>query len=240
MQLTASAQKIKNMYKHLFLVLAILMAVPTVATAQKKKKKKKKGESELVLSTKLDSLSYAIGVNLATSLKADGIDSVNARAVIQAFRNTMNGVEDSLMSKDAVKKNYGSWIAEARNEATKRFFEKNGKREGITTTASGMQYEVLVMGAGDKPTLENKVKTHYHGTLFDGTVFDSSVDRGEPISFPLRGVIKGWQEGLQLMPIGSKFRFWIPHELAYGPRGVGKIKPYSTLIFEVELIAIEQ
>jgi FKBP-type peptidyl-prolyl cis-trans isomerase len=118
--------------------------------------------------------------------------------------------------------------------------QKNGKREGVKTTASGLQYEVLKPGTGAKPAATDTVKVHYHGTLIDGAVFDSSVDRGEPISFPLNGVIKGWTEGVQLMPVGSKYKFVIPSELAYGERGAGgKIGPNATLIFEVELLAIE-
>jgi FKBP-type peptidyl-prolyl cis-trans isomerase len=121
----------------------------------------------------------------------------------------------------------------------KAYLEENGKKQGVTTTPSGLQYEVLKQGDGKKPTAESKVKVHYHGTLIDGTVFDSSVDRGEPISFPLNGVIKGWTEGVQLMGIGSKFKFTIPSELAYGEQDQGTIKPNSTLIFEVELLGIE-
>ncbi len=221
----------------LLILLSILL--PGAAFAQKRKKNKKgNNRPALVLESKLDSLSYAIGVNLANSLSADGVDSVNARAVIAGFKNSLAGV-DTLLTLEAVQANYGKWIAEARSEAIQRFFKSNGTKDGVVTTPSGMQYQVMKMGTGPKPTLESKVKTHYHGMLLDGTVFDSSVDRGQPISFPLRGVIKGWQEGLQLMPVGSKFRFWIPQELAYGPRGMGKIKPYSTLIFEVELFEIE-
>ncbi|MBR1996526.1 MAG: FKBP-type peptidyl-prolyl cis-trans isomerase, partial [Paludibacteraceae bacterium] len=110
----------------------------------------------------------------------------------------------------------------------------------VTTTESGLQYEVLKMGKGKKPAATDRVKVHYHGTLIDGTVFDSSVDRGEPIVFGLNQVIKGWTEGVQLMPVGSKFRFYIPQELGYGAQNAGSIPPYSTLIFEVELLGIEK
>jgi FKBP-type peptidyl-prolyl cis-trans isomerase FklB len=126
-------------------------------------------------------------------------------------------------------------------EAGKKFLEENAKKPGVKTTASGLQYEVLKDGSGAKPTLQSKVKVHYHGTLIDGKVFDSSVNRGEPITFPLNGVIQGWQEGVQLMPVGSKYRFYIPYNLAYGERGAGaNIPPYSALIFDVELLAIEK
>ena len=119
------------------------------------------------------------------------------------------------------------------------FLAENAKREGVVVTESGLQYEVIAMGEGEKPRAESTVKVHYHGTLIDGTVFDSSVERGEPIEFPLNGVIKGWTEGVQLMPIGSKFKFYIPYQLAYGERGAGDlIGPCEALIFEVELIDI--
>ena len=129
---------------------------------------------------------------------------------------------------------------EAASKEGREFLEKNKEKDGVTTTASGLQYEVITMGDGEKPSATDRVKTHYHGTLIDGTVFDSSVERGEPISFGLNQVIKGWTEGLQLMPIGSKFRFFIPYNLAYGERGQGSIPPFATLIFEVELIDIEK
>ncbi|HHU46437.1 MAG TPA: FKBP-type peptidyl-prolyl cis-trans isomerase [Bacteroidales bacterium] len=124
-------------------------------------------------------------------------------------------------------------------EKGKAFLAENKKKEGVIETASGLQYKVVKMGTGPKPHETDKVKVHYHGTLIDGTVFDSSVERGEPIEFPLNGVIKGWTEGVQLMPVGSKFIFYIPSDLAYGDRDAGPtIKGGSTLIFEVELLEI--
>ena len=125
-------------------------------------------------------------------------------------------------------------------EDGEKFLTDNALKEGVTTTESGLQYEVLKMGKGKKPAATDRVKVHYHGTLIDGTVFDSSVDRGEPIVFGLNQVIKGWTEGVQLMPVGSKFRFYIPQELGYGAQNAGSIPPYSTLIFEVELLGIEK
>jgi FKBP-type peptidyl-prolyl cis-trans isomerase FklB len=120
------------------------------------------------------------------------------------------------------------------------FLQENSKKEGVQVTESGLQYEVLTMGKGARPSATDRVKVHYQGTLIDGTVFDSSYERGEPIVFGLNQVIKGWTEGVQLMPVGSKFRFFIPYNLAYGERGAGEsIPPYSTLIFEVELLGIE-
>ena len=125
-------------------------------------------------------------------------------------------------------------------EDGEKFLAENALKEGIQVTESGLQYEVLKMGRGKKPAATDRVKVHYHGTLIDGTVFDSSVERGEPTSFGLNQVIAGWTEGLQLMPVGSKFRFYIPQELGYGSRNAGSIPPYSTLIFEVELLGIEK
>ena len=125
-------------------------------------------------------------------------------------------------------------------EAGKAFLAENAKKKGVVTTKSGLQYEILKDGTGAKPTAADTVKVHYHGTLTNGEVFDSSVQRGEPISFPLSGVIKGWTEGVQLMPVGSKFKFTIPSDLAYGDNGSPpKISPGATLVFEVELLGIE-
>ena len=125
-------------------------------------------------------------------------------------------------------------------EEGEKFLAENAKREGVKTTASGLQYEVLEATIGQKPKASDSVRVHYEGTLIDGTVFDSSYKRGESIAFPLNGVIKGWTEGLQLMSVGSKYKFFIPYQLAYGERGAGaSIPPYAALIFTVELLGIE-
>lgn len=139
--------------------------------------------------------------------------------------------------------NYGqSKKKRAKNETRMikgmQFLNENGKRPEVVTLLSGLQYEILQEGDGPKPTLTSQVTTHYHGTLLDGTVFDSSVDRGVPATFPVNGVIKGWTEALQLMPVGSKWKLYIPYHLAYGEKGSNNIKPFSTLIFEVELLDI--
>lgn len=119
------------------------------------------------------------------------------------------------------------------------FLSENAKREGVVTLPSGLQYEIIKVGTGETPTTDSRVKVHYHGTLIDGTVFDSSVDRGEPTSFGVTQVISGWTEALQLMPVGSKWKLYIPSDLAYGSRDTGSIKPFSTLVFDVELLEIE-
>jgi len=132
-------------------------------------------------------------------------------------------------------------LAGQKNKKTgEDFLLANAKKPGIKSTASGLQYEVLVEGSGDHPDSNDKVTVHYHGTLMDGTVFDSSVDRGQNISFELNRVITGWTEGVQLMTPGSKYRFYIPQNLAYGERGQGKIGPYSMLIFDIELFSFEK
>lgn len=161
----------------------------------------------------------------------------------QGFINGLKNYEEQ-MTGDEAGRYIQTTLASIKYGDTKgqgeQFLAENKLREGVQTTESGLQYEVIKMGKGPKPTAESTVKVHYHGTLIDGTVFDSSVDRGEPISFALNQVIPGWTEGVQLMPVGSKFRFFIPQELAYGAREAGSIPPYSALIFEVELLAIEK
>jgi FKBP-type peptidyl-prolyl cis-trans isomerase FklB len=125
-------------------------------------------------------------------------------------------------------------------EAGQKFLEENAKKEGVVTTASGLQYKVLEEGYGSRPKATETVKVHYRGTFIDGKTFDSSYDRGEPISFPLNGVIAGWTEGVQLMPVGAKYEFYIPYQLAYGEKGAGGvIPPYATLVFVVELLGIK-
>jgi FKBP-type peptidyl-prolyl cis-trans isomerase len=148
----------------------------------------------------------------------------------------MQACFQELQGKVEAKQNAG---VEVERERGRQFLAENKKRDGVQETASGLQYEVIVMGTGVKPQATDKVKVHYHGTTIDGEIFDSSVQRGEPIEFGLNQVISGWTEGLQLMPIGSKYKLYIPDHLAYGDRGSGPvIKGGATLIFEVELLDI--
>ena len=199
------------------------------------------------LETQLDSASYSIGVNIAQNLKNQGVESLNYEALSKAICDVLEK-KDLLIKEKETGKIVGDFFKEVQEKRIERnkkegaeFLEKNAKRKEVTVTKSGLQYEIITEGKGEKPSAEDKVKTHYHGTLLDGTVFDSSVKRGEPISFPVNGVIKGWEEALQLMPVGSKWKLYVPYDLAYGERGAqGAIMPYSTLIFELELISIEK
>ena len=192
------------------------------------------------LSAQMDTTSYSIGVVIASELKGQGLGDLDQKAFLSAIDDVLNNKEQKVSTEDAVKI-YKEHIRSAQAKVGEDFLAKNGKRPEVTTTASGLQYEVLEPSSNPvKPKLTDKVKVHYHGTLIDGDVFDSSVDRNEPISFPLGNVIRGWQEGLQLMPVGSKYRLFIPYQLAYGERGAGgKIGPYAALIFDVTLLGIE-
>jgi FKBP-type peptidyl-prolyl cis-trans isomerase len=206
---------------------------------------------QIKLQTTADSAAYAIGVDLGNNIKknlpeAPGGKDLNPQIIIQAFATIMKGDSGLIASAKAGAITQGYFVKAQsleggkNKEAGQKFLADNGKRAGVTTTASGLQYEVIKTGTGPKPAADNTVKVHYHGTTIDGKVFDSSVDRGEPVTFGLGQVIKGWTEALQLMPVGSKWKIYIPSELGYGEQAAGpKIKPNSVLIFEVELISIE-
>lgn len=192
-----------------------------------------------------DSVSYALGINIGENLKQSGFETINADALAKAINEVYNGDSTLFTVEEAglIINNYMSKQSEAKAEGAKKagvdFLAENATKAGVVTTASGLQYEVINEGTGASPTAEDMVTVHYHGTLIDGTVFDSSVDRGEPATFPLNGVIPGWTEGLQLMKEGGKTRFYIPSELAYGDRAASElIGPGSTLIFDVELIKV--
>ncbi len=208
------------------------------------------------LETKEDSLSYAFGIVNYNALATDSLQLdpvIVAKAMIEGKEGTAEMADDIARSfimayineREAAK---AAQQAEANKVTFKEyidqnvaFLEANKAKAGVTTTASGLQYEVIKMGTGAKPTAESTVKVHYVGTLIDGTEFDSSVARNEPAQFPVSGVIAGWTEALQLMPVGSKFKICLPESIAYGASGAGEvIKPYSTLVFEVELLEIVQ
>ena len=203
-------------------------------------------KSTLDLENKEAKVGYSLGVNIANSLKSQGLESIDTAAVAKAMGDVFAGRKTELtpQESEAFLKEHFTKLQNQRIEKLSgegaEFLAKNSMKEGVVTLPSGLQYKILKQGTGAKPGPTDKVKTHYHGTLVDGTVFDSSVERGQPISFPVNGVIKGWTEALQLMPVGSKWELYIPHYLAYGERGQGKIGPYSALIFTVELLDIEK
>ena len=200
----------------------------------------------IVLKTGLDSLSYAIGVLDATFFKQQGIDSLNYEVLKQAVYGVIEGKGNLLMDPTMADQILRQKLQEAAKrkiqptiDEGEKFLAENKKRPEVKTTESGLQYEVLTMGTGAMPADTNTVKVHYTGSLIDGKVFDSSRERGEPIEFPLNGVIRGWTEGVQKMPVGSRFKFYIPYQLAYGTQGSPPVIPGgSMLIFDVELLDI--
>ena len=197
------------------------------------------------LNTQIDSVSYSLGISVANNLKSSGFESIETQAVASAFSDVFEGNEVKINEEDAniLIQEYFVELSQKKSQeaisAGQAFLDENAKKEGVTTTASGLQYEVLTNGTGATPVETDQVTVHYHGTLVDGTVFDSSVERGQPATFPVNGVIPGWVEALQLMNVGSKYKLYIPSDLAYGERGAGgSIGPNETLIFEVELLSI--
>jgi FKBP-type peptidyl-prolyl cis-trans isomerase FklB len=189
---------------------------------------------------------YALGVNIAQSLAAQGLTDFDATDLLKGLTDGLRG-GPLAMSPDQINNTLraaaeaGQARKFAQNKAEgEAFLAENGKRDGVTVLASGLQYEVITAGEGARPGPTDRVTTHYHGTLVDGTVFDSSVTRGQPATFGVNQVIKGWTEALQLMSVGDKWRLFVPQELAYGanPRPGGPIQPYCALIFEVELLSI--
>jgi FKBP-type peptidyl-prolyl cis-trans isomerase/predicted small secreted protein len=188
--------------------------------------------------------SYALGLNIGSGMKSDSL-SPDLNEFMKGLKDGLSGGETRFTVEEAQAKIQNAFTAlmEKRDEGQKQaevdFLAENSKKSGVTVTASGLQYEVISEGSGAKPTAESTVRVHYEGTLSDGNTFDSSYSRGEPAEFPLNGVIAGWTEGIQLMSVGSKYRFFIPSELGYGSQGAGqRIPPYSPLIFEVELLDI--
>jgi FKBP-type peptidyl-prolyl cis-trans isomerase len=198
-----------------------------------------------------DKLSYAIGVDWASSLRAQRVD-VNVDLLITAFKDALAGNKLSMTRDDMIatlkraeeeqKKDFEhakTMLSDKNKQAGQALFAENLKKHDVVTLPSGLQYKVLTQGAGKKPSLEDTVVCQYRGTLLDGTEFDSSYKRNQPATVPVKGVIKGWSEALQVMPVGSKWQLFIPPQLAYGERIVGGIAPNATLIFEVELLSIQ-
>tara|TARA_R110000772_G_scaffold41479_5_gene96434 strand:- start:9891 stop:10592 length:702 start_codon:yes stop_codon:yes gene_type:complete len=206
--------------------------------------------SKADLGSEIGKVSYGIGANIGARFGDDlplDVDAFSAGVRDALAGGEMQMTEEEIMStlqayqqKQLAERQEEAQAAGAKNQAeADAFFAKNGSVEGVTTTESGLQYQVLVEGKGAKPTADDTVEVHYHGTLLDGTVFDSSYQRGETVSFPVGGVIPGWTEALQLMPVGSKWKLFIPPSLAYGAGGAGQmIGPNAALVFDVELISI--
>lgn len=198
------------------------------------------------MSQELEAVSYCVGMSLGESLKQQNLESLSAEVIAAAIQDTFSGSELKYTPEEANAIIQNFLIAEgekkyaANKEAGEQFLAENAKKDGVSVTESGLQYEVLEAGDGERPTPASTVTVHYHGTLTDGTVFDSSVSRGEPATFGVTQVIKGWTEALQLMPKGSKYRLYIPQDLAYGaqPHPGGPIEPYMALVFDVELIDV--
>jgi FKBP-type peptidyl-prolyl cis-trans isomerase len=198
------------------------------------------------MSEDLKNVSYCVGMSLGESLMQQNLKGLSVEDLAQAISDTFEGKQLKFTPQEANQIIQGFLQAKseeqygANKEAGEKFLADNAKRDEVTVTASGLQYEVLSEGDGAKPNPTDQVTVHYHGTLTNGTVFDSSVERGQPATFGLNQVIKGWTEGLQLMAKGAKYRFYIPQDLAYGatPHPGGPIEPYMTLVFDVELLDI--
>ena len=195
--------------------------------------------------TEMEKVSYSLGVNVATGVKAQGLETIDANAIAKAFKDVFAGNDLDISEEESMQvlqEFFGKLAAEKSakaGEAGNAYLAENAAKEGVITTESGLQYEVMTSGSGKKPTAGDQVTVHYHGMLTDGTVFDSSVDRGEPAQFGVTQVIPGWVEALQLMSVGDKWKLTIPSALAYGDNGAGGlIGPGATLVFEVELIEI--
>ncbi|MBQ7382220.1 MAG: FKBP-type peptidyl-prolyl cis-trans isomerase [Paludibacteraceae bacterium] len=194
----------------------------------------------------MDKISYALGLSMGQNLMGSGVEKLNYQDLAAGIEDVLTHAQPKISYQEAQQvlntffQELEQKIAGAAKADGEKFLAENAKREGVKVTESGLQYEILEPSLGQKPKATDTVRVHYEGTLIDGTVFDSSYKRGESISFPLNGVIKGWTEGLQLMSIGSKYKFFIPYQLAYGERGAGQsIPPYAALIFTVELLGIE-
>jgi len=197
------------------------------------------------MTSEKERIGYALGASVAKNMQDQGFEDFDIDAYHLAVKNHYDKA-DMLLNQDEINETMKAATAQImvkRNgpllEVGKKFLEENAKKEGITVLPSGMQYRVLASGNGKSPQPTDQVTTHYHGKLLDGTVFDSSVDRGTPATFPVNGVIQGWQEALPMMKEGDKWELFIPYDMAYGEKGTGEeIGPFSTLIFEVELITV--
>lgn len=230
-------------------LLLLTICASVVAYAGKKKKKDKCEAScapkALVLSNEMDSVNYAIGIIMHDQIKQMKLDTIKTELVKQGMDGSVK--QDTIMTVEEASQVLNAYITAAQEKENEKnikegkdYLANNKQREGVMVTPTGLQYEVIKEGLGAKPQATDQVTVHYHGTTIDGNVFDSSIERGQPATFGLNQVIKGWTEGVQLMSVGSKYKFFIPYELGYGARGAGgAIPPYATLIFEVELLSIQ-
>jgi FKBP-type peptidyl-prolyl cis-trans isomerase FklB len=218
-----------------YLIIGLIISINTITISMNAQK----------IKDEVDSVSYSLGVNIGENIKSQfpDIDLKNFESGIKDVisekkQPKIEGADAQKVIQDYFTKQQTK-VGKLKIEEGEKFLSENAKRKEVKTLESGLQYEILNDAEGLKPSLNDQVTTHYHGTLLDGTVFDSSVDRGEPATFPVSGVIKGWTEALQLMSIGSKWRLYVPYNLAYGEKGVSaQIGPYTTLIFDVELLKI--
>ena len=227
---------LKKMKKFKLVAFAMATAATLNLNAQK-----------MELKTKADSISYAIGVSIANNLKSGGFEGLNSDLISTAMSQVFKGQPTAIDAESANKmiQDHVGEVQAQKGVASKgkgeKFLAENKTKKGVIILPDGLQYEILTAGTGPKPAATDKVKVHYHGTLTDGTVFDSSVQRGQPAEFGVNQVIKGWTEALQLMNTGSKWKLVIPSDLAYGDRGAGgQIGPNEVLVFEVELLSIEK
>jgi FKBP-type peptidyl-prolyl cis-trans isomerase len=229
-------------------IVFILSMMITLAHAQTKKPVPKATVSPTATTKPMsatDSLSYAIGVQVASYYKAQGVEKINNVYLDKAFNDVFNNQSLTITEEDANMKiqqklqEFMTKKISVAKEAGTKFLEENKKRPGVITLPSGLQYEIITKGTGPIPKATDTVKAHYTGTLLDGTEFDNSYKRGEALTIPVSSVIKGWVEALQLMPVGSKWKLFVPSDLAYGDRGAGGAIPGgSALIFEIELLSI--
>jgi FKBP-type peptidyl-prolyl cis-trans isomerase FklB len=228
-----------------FLVVAIVFATVSSSSFAQSKASKKNKPAELLLKTETDNISYSLGVTVGTNLKMNGVDSINADVLAAAIKDIYSSTKLKIDEDSAkwILDNYFVKLKEMQDKKSigesQKFLGENKTKPGVIQLPSGLQYKVLNQGVGSKPTAQDTVTVHYVGQLTTGTIFDSSVERNEPATFPVSMVIPGWTEALQLMPVGSKWVLYIPSNLGYGERGAGGvIPPNSTLIFEVELLSI--
>lgn len=240
------------MYKK-FMVLAVAAAITAgCGSDEDKSAENAAAKTSTTLTKEAERVAYGIGRNIGMNMKqqnielevpsfvaglSDALEGKDSQLSDEEIMEAMKSFQQKQIEKQQAERDAAAAAAKAEAEA---FFAENGKKDGVKTTASGLQYKVLVKGEGAKPSATDTVEVNYRGTFINGEEFDSSYKRGQSVSFPVNGVIAGWTEALQLMPVGSKYELYIPSDLAYGPGGTGSIGPNQTLIFEVELLDIKK